>query len=86
MHRTFLQRLLLCMSIVMMTMSAVLAQEDGRALRSGEPVTGRLDSSAIVQVYTLSAAAQQEIALTVSNTLGVPLAITLTDAAGKLVA
>ncbi|MBK8026300.1 MAG: PPC domain-containing protein [Chloroflexi bacterium] len=86
MHRTFLQRLLLCMSIVMMTMSAVLAQEDGRALRSGEPVTGRLDSSAIVQVYTLSAAAQQEIALTVSNTLGVPLAITLTDAAGNLVA
>lgn len=86
MHRKFLQRLLLCMSLVVLTMSAALAQEGGRALRSGVPVTGSLDDSAVVQVYTLSAVAQQDVEIAVSNALGVPLAITLTDSAGNLVA
>lgn len=86
MHRKFMQRTLLCMLLVLMTMSAAMAQDSGRALASGVPVTGTLDSNAIVQVYTLEVSAGQDLELAVSNTLGVPLAITLTDATGALIA
>ncbi|MDZ4770785.1 MAG: PPC domain-containing protein [Chloroflexota bacterium] len=85
MHRTWVQRLLLLVLLVLIPIGAATAQTAGRTLTSGIPIVGTLDGSAIVQVYTLDAAAGQTVEIIVQNTLGVPLAVTLTSAAGDLV-
>lgn len=84
MRRILTQCLLLCVLVVLTTMGAVVAQDGGRALQSGVAQTGTLDSSAIVQVYTLTASAGQTVDITASAE-GTPLALTLTDASGALV-
>ncbi|MDL1900775.1 hypothetical protein FBR02_08400 [Anaerolineae bacterium CFX9] len=62
-----------------------MAQED-RALVPGEPVTGTLDAANIIQVYTYLAAADETFSVTATNTIGVPLAVAITDAGGNLLA
>jgi uncharacterized protein YfaP (DUF2135 family) len=86
MHRTWAQRWLLVFLLALIPFSALRAQDEGRVLVSGQPVTGTLDGSAIVQVYTVSVLARQTVEVTAQNTLGVPLAMTLTTASGALVA
>jgi len=67
-------------------LNGALAQSDNRALTSGSPVQGTLDSSAIIQTYTINGSADQALIIEVGNDLGVPLAVTLTSATGELVA
>jgi hypothetical protein len=86
MHRTWAQRWLLVFLLVVIPLSAVGAQDEGRVLVSGQSLSGTLDGSAIVQVYTLSALARQTVEVRAQNPLGVPLAMSLTSASGALVA
>jgi hypothetical protein len=79
MQRTWAQRLLLVI-LVLLPIGAIAGQTTGRSLTPGTPVTGTLDSSAIVQVYTLDAEARQTIDLVVQNTLGVPLSMRIPTA------
>lgn len=64
---------------------AVFAQ-DSRALVAGTPRTGSLNLSSVTQVYTFEAARDETIAISTVNSLGVPLIITVTDAAAQPVA
>ena len=75
MSRDNLRRLLpLCMIAVLLFASVVQAQEPAaRTLEPGAAVTGTLDTENILQVYLLEGAAEQEVTLTASNTLGVPV-------------
>ena len=77
---------LLPMIALLLVTSQVLAQQGGRVLAPGTPVSGVLNESAIVQVYTLEGQANQVLSLTASNEIGVPLALILTDEAGNAVA
>lgn len=63
---------------------SALAQEE-RALVPGEPITGTLDAANIVQVYTYLAEAEDTFSVTASNTIGIPLALVVTDASGDLI-
>jgi hypothetical protein len=79
---------LLIAALLIAISTAGLAQSQAaRTLIPGEPISGTLDNSAnIIQVYTFSGLADQTVRLTAANTLGVPLAIALTDATGAPVA
>ena len=78
---------LLCLIALLLLSSGALAQEDGaRVLSSGTSVTGVLNSDNLVQVYTFEGSAGQTWSISASNTIGVPLAVVVTDAAGEIVA
>lgn len=72
--------------LIIVLAAFVVSAQDGRALTSGTPVSGQLDSANFVQVYTIAAAAGDSLTVTASNTLGIPLALVVTDATGNLVA
>ncbi|MBK9750408.1 MAG: PPC domain-containing protein [Chloroflexi bacterium] len=78
-------RLLPLIALLLVTLPA-LAQEGGRVLAPGTPVTGILNENAIVQVYTLEGQANQVLSVLASNEIGVPLALILTDASGNALA
>lgn len=80
-----LARLLLLFALVLLT-SQVIAQQGGRVLTPGTPVTGVLNSVSFVQVYTLQGQANQTLSLTATNDIGIPLALVLTDAEGNEIA
>ncbi len=72
--------------LLMMVIAAfAVSAQEGRTLTSGTPVTGTLDSANFVQVYTIQAIAGDSLDVVASNTLGIPLAIVITDASGNLV-
>jgi uncharacterized protein YfaP (DUF2135 family) len=77
----------LCLIAALAATLVAFAQGTGaRALQSGTPVTGTLDASNIAQVYSIAGVADDTLALTATNEIGVPLAIVITDAAGEQVA
>lgn len=88
MSKDNLRRLLpLCMIAVLLFASVVQAQDGAsRTLEPGVAVTATLDTENILQVYLFEGLAEQEVTLTASNALGVPLAIVLSDASGQIVA
>ncbi|MDZ4766858.1 MAG: PPC domain-containing protein [Chloroflexota bacterium] len=86
--RSNIQRRLPLFIIALLLMGAggILRAQSSRNLTPDTPLTGTLDNSAnIVQIYTLIGGSGEVITLTASNTLGVPLALVLTDAAGGAV-
>jgi hypothetical protein len=76
---------LLCGLLVLLMATTVMAQGP-RTLVPGTPLTGTLNSSNLVQVYTVDGTAGQVLTVTATNPDGVPLAITLTDSAGTNIA
>src|SRR5215212_8787932 len=76
---------LLCGLLVLLMATTVMAQGP-RTLVPGTPLTGTLNSSNLVQVYTIDGTAGQVLTVTATNPDGVPLAITLTDSAGTNIA
>lgn len=87
MLRKFRRLLPLIGVLLLISMSAAAQAQSSRNLVPGTPLSGTLDTTNnIVQVYTLVGNAGQSIALTAANTLSVPMAIALTDAAGATIA
>lgn len=77
----------LCLIAALAATLVAFAQGTGaRVLVPGTPVTGTLDANNIAQVYSIAGAADDNLALTASNEIGVPLAIIITDTAGEQVA
>lgn len=76
---------LLCVLLLLLTATTVMAQEP-RTLVPGTPLTGTLNSSNLIQVYTLEASAGQVLTVTATNAEIVPLAMVVTDADGAIVA
>jgi hypothetical protein len=76
--------LLLMIGLLLLTVGASLAQAD-RTLTPGVPVTGVLDNTAIAQTYTFTGTAADTAVIASFNTLQVPLALIVTDAAGVTV-
>jgi hypothetical protein len=75
------------MGVLLLAVTAAgAAAQQTRQLTAGTPVTAVLDTGTFAQVFTFSADEAQSIAITATNTLGVPLAITVTDAAGAQIA
>ncbi len=72
--------------LLMMTFGVVVMAQGERALTSDTPVTGVLDSSNFIQVYTIDSQAAQTLVVTASNEIGIPLAIVITDELGNAVA
>ncbi len=76
----------LCLIAVLSATLIVSAQgTEARALELGTPVTGVLDASSIAQVYSIEGAADETLALTATNEIGIPLAVFITNAAGEQV-
>lgn len=77
-------RLLPLLALLLLT-TQVMAQQGGRVLTPGTPVTGVLDDETYAQVYTLQGQANQSVSLTAANEIGIPLALVLTDAQGNII-
>lgn len=75
--------LVLIFTLVMAGARTFAQAEPVRQLTLGTPVTATLDTAAVAQVFTLTGNAGQTLALTTTNTIGVPLAILVTDSAGN---
>ena len=71
--------------LLLLIAPAVLAQNT-RTLEPGTPMTGTLNASSLVQVYTLPGSAGEVVTLTTTNQNVVPLAVVITDASGTIVA
>lgn len=83
-----LRRLLPLLGVLLLiSMSAAAQAQSSRNLVPGTPLSGTLDNTNnIVQVFTLVGNAGQSVALTAANTISVPMALALTDAAGATIA
>lgn len=78
--RRMLLPLLLALLLVI---PAALAQDEARVLTSGVPVTGTLDNQNVAQVYTFEAVAGDSVLLTARSSVGLGLALLLTDASAE---
>lgn len=76
---------LLCGLLVLLIATTVMAQEP-RTLVPGTPLTGTLNSSNLVQVYSIEASAGQVLTVTATNPEIVPLALIVTDSVGTNIA
>lgn len=82
-----LRRLAALLVLALLALAALpLLAQPSRTLTPGTPVESVLNDDALLQTFTLTAAEGDTWAITATNTIGVPLAVVLTDAAGEIVA
>lgn len=75
------QRAAWCIGVLLLAF-AVTAQESGRVLTPNVAALGRLDDNTILQIFTIAADAGQILSVETSNVIGIPLALTISDARG----
>ncbi|MEO8397388.1 MAG: PT domain-containing protein, partial [Chloroflexota bacterium] len=76
--RKFVIWLVVFLSVV----SAVQAQDDSRQLRSGQPVSGNIDTHHLTQMYSFTSKLPFANGLRLENTGALPLKIVIIDSAG----
>ncbi len=83
--RSLLSRIALVAALALVTLGAS-AQASDRAITLGSSIVGQIEAATPLQVYTYTAAAGEQISISVTAEPGLALTVAVTDAGGSLLA